>query len=171
MNAGLQVFVYPEELEHTEPDELVEQVLGLGCDAVSVAVAYHPARRVLPRHRRISVLARSTLYLAPERSRYGPLVPEGTAFEPLLRFARPATRRGCGFAPGSSACTTASLPPRIPRRQRSCSTAPRGPQPLSVVPEAVEYVAALAGDVAAQLSPELVDLEAASIRLGIRRTR
>ena len=43
VNPGVQVFVYPEELEHVEPDALAEQVLELGCDAVSVSVAYHRA--------------------------------------------------------------------------------------------------------------------------------
>ncbi len=43
MNAGVQVFVYPEELDHMAPDALAAQVLELGCDAVSVSVAYHRA--------------------------------------------------------------------------------------------------------------------------------
>ena len=50
VNGGVQVFLYPEELDHTAPDELAAQVLELGCDAVSVSVAYHRARRVFPRH-------------------------------------------------------------------------------------------------------------------------
>ena len=48
MNAGVQVFVYPEELDHTAPDALAAQILDLGCDAVSISVAYHRARRVFP---------------------------------------------------------------------------------------------------------------------------
>jgi hypothetical protein len=41
---GVQVFVYPEELDAVEPDALTEQILGLGCDSVSIALAYHRAR-------------------------------------------------------------------------------------------------------------------------------
>lgn len=161
MNAGLQVFVYPEELEHTEPAELVEQVLGLGCDAVSVAVAYHPARRVLPRHRRISVLARSTFYLAPERSRYGPLVPEGTSFEPLLRFRAACDQAGLRFRAWVVGLHNGELAAAHPAAAAQLlDGSPAGHSLCPSSPEAVEYVAALAGDVAAQLSPELVDLEA-----------
>ena len=71
-----------------EPDALAAQVLELGCDAVSVAVVYHRGRRVFPRHRRVSVLTRTTMYVEPERARYGALVPEGTRTEPSAAVPR-----------------------------------------------------------------------------------
>lgn len=161
MNGGVQVFLYPEELDHTGPDELAAQVLGLGCDAVSVSVAYHRARRILPRHRRVSVLARSTLYLEPEQSRYGTLVPAGARSEPLLRFREACDRAGLRFRAwvvGLHAGELAAAHPGAAARLLDGS--PAGHSLCPSAPETVEYVAALAGDVAAQLGPEAVDLEA-----------
>lgn len=161
MNAGVQVFVYPEELEHTGPGELAAQVLELGCDAVSVAVVYHRGRRVFPRHRRISSLGRTTLYVAPDRSRYGSLVPEGARFEPLLRFRDACDRVGLRFRAwvvGLHNDELAAAHPESASRFLDGSMA--GYSLCPSAPETVEYVAALAGDVAAQLGPEAVDLEA-----------
>lgn len=162
MNAGIQVFVYPEELEHVRPDELAAQVLELGCDAVSVAVVYHRARRVFPRHGRVSVLARTTLYFAPERGRYGALVPDGAAYEPLLRFREACDRVGLLFR----AWVVGLHNDRLAETHRECAArlldgSIAGHSLCPSAPEVVEYVAALARDVAAQLDPETVDLEAA----------
>lgn len=162
MSAGVQVFLYPEELEHVEPEALAAQVLELGCDAVSVAVAYHRSRRVFPRHRRISVLTRTTLYVEPERARYGELVPEGSRTEQLLRFREACERSGLRFRAwvvGLHNDVLAAARPDASARLLDGSTAGHSLCPST--PEAVEYVAALAGDVAAQLEPEYVDLEAA----------
>ena len=126
VNAGVQVFVYPEELEHVGPDELAAQVLELGCDAVSVAVAYHRGRRVFPRHRRVSVLTRTTLYLEPDvRATARSCRREPRRRGAACASARHATGRACASARGSSACTTARSPPRIRTPPRGCSTARR----------------------------------------------
>ena len=162
MSAGVQVFLYPEELEHVEPEALAAQVLELGCDAVSVAVAYHRGRRVFPRHRRMSVLTRTTLYVEPERARYGALVPEGSRTAQLLRFREACERSGLRFRAwvvGLHNDVLATAHPDAAARLLDGSTAGHSLCPSA--PEAVEYVAALAGDVAAQLEPEYVDLEAA----------
>jgi hypothetical protein len=162
VNAGIQVFVYPEELEHVEPDALAEQVLGLGCDAVSVAVAYHRGRRVFPRHGRVSVLTRTTLYLEPEAARYGSLVPVGTATPALHRFREACDRAGLRFRAwvvGLHNDTVAAAHPDAAARLLDGS--PAGHSLCPSAPETVEYVAALASDAAAQLGPEAVDLEAA----------
>ncbi|MCP9484451.1 MAG: hypothetical protein MSC30_01195 [Gaiellaceae bacterium MAG52_C11] len=161
MNAGVQVFVYPEELDHTGPSDLAAQVLELGCDAVSVAVAYHPARRVFPRHRRVSVLTRSTLYLEPERSRYGSVVPTGVPWEGLLRFREACDLAGLRFRAWIVGLHNGELAAAHPHAAaRLLDGSPAGHSLCPSAPEAVEYLAALAGDVAAQLSPEAVDLEA-----------
>ena len=162
MSAGVQVFLYPEELEHVEPEALAAQVLDLGCDAVSVAVSYHRARRVFPRHRRVSVLTRTTLYVEPERARYGALVPVGSRTEQLLRFRESCERNGLRFRAwvvGLHNEVLAAAHPDAAARLLDGSIAGHSLCPSA--PGAVEYVAALAGDVAAQLEPEYVDLEAA----------
>jgi hypothetical protein len=162
VNGGVQVFLYPEELEHVAPDALAEQVLGLGCDAVSVAVAYHRGRRVFPRHRRVSVLTRTTLYVEPERDRYGSLVPEGTRTESLLRFREACEQAGLRFRAWVVGLHNDSLAAAHPdAAARLLEGSPAGHSLCPSAPEAIEYVAALAGDVAAQLGPEYVDLEAA----------
>jgi len=162
VSAGVQVFLYPEELEHVEPAALAAQVLELGCDAVSVAVAYHRGRRVFPRHRRVSVLTRTTLYVEPERDRYGSLVPEGTRSEPLLRFREVCERTGLRFRAWVVGLHNGELAAAHPdAAARLLDGSPAGHSLCPSAPEAVEYVAALAGDVAAQLEPEYVDLEAA----------
>ena len=162
MKAGVQVYVYPEELDHVSPEELVGQIVELGCDGVGVAVAYHRARRVFPRHRRVSVLTRSMLYLEPDRRRYGALVPEGRASEPLLRFREACDRAGLRFRAWVVALHNdelAAAHPDVAARLLDGSVAGHSLCPSA--PETVEYVAALAADVAAQLGPETVDLEAA----------
>jgi hypothetical protein len=162
VNAGVQVFLYPEELEHVEPAALAAQVLELGCDAVSVAVAYHRGRRVFPRHRRVSVLTRSTLYVEPERNRYGSLVPEGTRTEPLLRFREACERAGVRFRAWVVALHNDGLAAAHPdAAARLLDGSPAGHSLCPSAPEVVEYVSGLAADVAAQLGPEYVDLEAA----------
>jgi hypothetical protein len=161
VNGGVQVFVYPEELDHTAPDALASQVLELGCDAVSISVAYHRARRVFPRHRRVSELTGSTLYLEPDRRRYGSLVPQGARSEGLVRFREACDRAGLRFRAwivGLHHDGLAAAHPEAAARLLDGSLSGHSLCPSS--PEAVEYVAALAGDVAAQLGPEAIDLEA-----------
>jgi hypothetical protein len=161
VSAGVQVFLYPEELDHLTPEALVEQVLAVGCDAVSVAVAYHRARRVFPRHRRVSVLTGTTLYLAPERRRYGDLVPAGSRSDGLLRFREACARAGLRFRAWVVALHADGLAAAHPHAAaRLLDGSPAGHSLCPSSPQAVEYAAALAGDVAAQLAPELVDLEA-----------
>jgi hypothetical protein len=162
VNAGRQVFLYPEELEHVEPDALAEQVLGLGCDAVSVAVAYHRGRRVFPRHRRVSVLTRTTLYLEPDAAHYGVLRPAGTATPALHRFREACDRAGLRIRAWVVGLHNDSLAAAHPdAAARLLDGSPAGHSLCPSAPETVEYVAALAADVAAQLGPEAVDLEAA----------
>ena len=162
MNPGVQVFLYPEELEHVEPDALAQQVLGLGCDAVSVAVVYHRSRRVFPRHRRVSVLTRTTMYIEPDPSRYGALRPEGTATPALHRFREACDRAGLRFRAWVVGLHNDSLAEAHPEAAaRLHDGSPAGHSLCPSAPEVVEYVAALASDVAAQLGPEAVDLEAA----------
>ncbi len=162
MNPGVQAFVYPEELEHVGADELVEQVLGLGCDAVSVAVSYHRGRRVFPRHGRVSVLTGTRLYVEPERSRYGALVPTGHATPALHRFRGACDRGGLRFRTwivGLHHGELAAAHPDAAALLLDGSPAGHSLCPSSAA--AIEYLAALAGDVAAQLGPDAVDLEAA----------
>jgi hypothetical protein len=162
VNPGVQVFLYPEELEHVEPDALAEQVLGLGCDAVSVAVAYHRGRRVFPRYRRVSVLTRTTLYIEPDPQRYGALVPKGAATPVLHRFREACDRAGLRFRAWVVGLHNDSLTAAHPEAAaRLFDGSPAGHSLCPSTPEAVEYIAALAADVAAQLRPEAVDLEAA----------
>ena len=145
-----------------EPEALAAQVLELGCDAVSVAVVYHRGRRVFPRHRRVSVLTRTTMYVEPERARYGTLVPEGTRTEPLLRFREACERSGLRFRAWVVGLHNGELAAAHPdAAARLLDGSPAGHSLCPSAPEAVEYVAALVGDVAAQLEPEYVDLEAA----------
>jgi len=162
MSAGVQVFLYPEELEHVEPEALAAQVLELGCDAVSVAVAYHRGRRVFPRHRRVSVLTRTTLYVEPVRGRYGALIPEGRRTDQLLRFREACERTGLRFRAWVVGLHNGELAAAHPdAAARLLDGSPAGHSLCPSAPEAVEYVSSLAGDVAAQLEPEYVDLEAA----------
>jgi hypothetical protein len=162
VNAGVQVFLYPEELEHVAPDALAQQVLGLGVDAVSVAVSYHRGRRVFPRHRRISVLTRTTLYIEPDPARYGALRPEGTATPALHRFREACDRAGLRFRAWVVGLHNDSLAEAHPEAAaRLHDGSPAGHSLCPSAPAAVEYVSALAADVAAQLEPEAVDLEAA----------
>ena len=165
MRPGIQVFLYPEELEHVDAAALAAQVRELGCDAVSVAVAYHPARRVFPRHRRVSVLPGSSLYITPRRDRYGELVPAATATpalqHALLRFREACAQEGVRFRAWIVGLHHDGLAAAHPgAAARLLDGSPAGHSLCPSSPEAVEYVAALAADVAAQLEPEAIDLEA-----------
>jgi hypothetical protein len=162
VNAGVQVWAYPEELEHVAPDALAEQIRGLGCDAVGMAVVYHRARRVLPRHRRVSVLRGCTVYLEPDRARYGALAPEGTAMPALLRFREACDLAGLGFRAWIVPLHHEGLASAYPAAAAQLlDGSPAGHALCPSHPAVVEYAAALAADVAAQLGPETVDVEAA----------
>jgi hypothetical protein len=161
VNAGVQIFLYPEELEHTSPTELVELIRHIGADTAIVAVMYHRARRVFPRHRRVSVLTVPTFYLSPDRSRYRRLAPEGRATEGLLRFRDECRTAGLRFHAWVVALhheTLAAAHPDVAARLLDGSPAGHSLCPSS--DDVATYVAALAADVAAQLRPDAVDLEA-----------
>lgn len=163
---GIQVFVYPEELDAVEPDALADQILGLGCDSVSIALAYHRARRVLPRQGRVSVSPGGAISFTPDRARYAGLVPEPTAPAELRRSVS-AFRESCGRAGLRFRAWLVGLhnePLALAYPDCAARTLDGSSTAFSLCPsndEAVAYVAALIGDVCAQLAPEAVDLEAA----------
>ena len=165
MIPGVQVFVYPEELRFVSPEALAAQVADLGCDAVSVALAYHRARRVFPRHRHVSTLGESTVYFAPDHGRYGELVPDATA-EPelqdaVLRFRDACGNAGIGFRAWLVGLHHESLAARNPEAAaHGLDGSPLGHSLCPSAPEAIDYVAALAADVAARFEPQTIDLEA-----------
>lgn len=165
MNPGIQVFVYPEELHFVTPEELAEQILGLGCDAVSMSIVYHRARRVFPRHGAISVLTSNGVYFTPDKRRYGRIAPSVPASDELQakvrRFREVCGERGLRFRAwlvGLHDESLASAHPDAAARALDGSTLGHGLCPSA--PESVEYVAGLARDVSEQLEPELIDLEA-----------
>lgn len=165
MSQGVQVFVYPEELRFVSPDALAAQVAELGCDAVSMAIVYHRARRVFPRHHHVSVLRGSTVYFAPDPRRYGELLPDANADpdlrEAVLRFREACRDAGIAFRAWVVALHHEGLATRNPgAAAHGLDGSPLGHSLCPSAPGAVEYVAALAGDVAARFEPETVDLEA-----------
>jgi hypothetical protein len=166
MTGGVQVFVYPEELEHVAPEALCVQVRELGCDGVSMAVSYHRGRRVFPRHERVSVLTERTLYFEPEQERYGAIRPpapaSGALAERVLRFRDACANADLAFRAwvvvlhddrlsGAHPASAAHLLDGSPAGHSLCPSAF----------ESIVYAAALAGDVASRLEPDAVDLEAA----------
>lgn len=162
MSRGTQVFLYPEELDHVDPRVLAEQIRDLGFDAALVSIGYHRARRVLPRHRRISVLPRYTLYIEPDRARYGDLVPEGRAMAAVRAFREACDSVGLAFGAWVVALHNDTLAASSPgSAAQLIDGTPAGHSLCPSSPAAVEYVAALVADVAAQLSPTTIDLEAA----------
>ena len=166
MIPGVQCFLFPEELEGTPADALAEQVLGLGCDAASVAVVYHRARRVLPRQARVSVLTTATTYFEPDRARYGELapVPNGPAElrERLFEFRDACGRAGLGFRAWVVALHHDALASAFPAAAaQTLDGSPNGIGLCPSAPASLELVAGLVADVCAQLEPEAVDLEAA----------
>ena len=157
---GVTLFCYPEELRYVAPDRLAEQVLELA-DSVSVALVYHRGRRVFPRHRAVSTLSTSVTYVEPQRSRYGAVVPESLAQpdlgQPVLRFREACDRRDVGFRAWVVALHDERLAAKHPAsasRLLDGSPSEHGLCPSSA--ESVEFVAALAGDLAAQLGPETI---------------
>ncbi|HET7450407.1 MAG TPA: hypothetical protein VFJ78_07390 [Gaiellaceae bacterium] len=167
MSAGrVQIFVYPEELEHVEPERLAEHLLELGADAVSLAVSYHRARRILPRYGRISVLSRRAFYLEPDAASYGAMAPPRPAApewpERLLRFRSACAQSGLAFRAWVVALHDDDLAAAHPDAAATLlDGSPAGHALCPAVPKTVEYAAALVSDVARQLSPDAVDVEAA----------
>ena len=140
MNGGVQVFLYPEELDHTAPDELAAQVLELGCD-VSVSVAYHRARRVPGTRPRQRADAEHDLHRArPEPLR---LTRAGRRpLEALLRFREACDRAGVRFRAWVVGLHNDDARGRSPRSggapagrlARWAQPAPRLPRPWSTWP-------------------------------------
>ena len=165
MSPGVQVFVYPEELRFTSPQALVALLADLGCDAVSMALVYHRARRVFPRHRHVSILTGTTAYFEPDRGRYGELVPDAVADpelqELVLGFREVCRREGIRFGAWVVGLHHEALATRYPEAaSMTIDGSPLGHSLCPSAPQAVEYLAALAGDVAARVAPDSVDLEA-----------
>lgn len=165
-STGVQVFVYAEELDAVAPDALAEQILELGCDSVSIALAYHRARRVLPRQHRISLAPGGAVLFTPDTTRYGRLVPEPTAPEDLRRavLAFRESCRAAGLRFRAWLVALHSEPLALAHPELAAQTLDGSSTGFALCPsadETVEYVAALVGDVCAQLGPESVDLEAA----------
>lgn len=164
--SGVQVWVYPEELDAVEPAALAQQVLELGCDAVSIALAYHRARRVLPRQGRVSLSPGGAISFTPERERYGALIPEPTA-PARLRAAVEAFREACADASLRFHAWLVALhnePLALAHPELAARTIDGSPLDYSLCPsndDVVAYVTSLVGDVCAQLEPDRVDLEAA----------
>jgi hypothetical protein len=163
---GIQIFVYPEELESVEPDALADQILGLGADAVSMALTYHRARRVLPRHGRVSLSPGGAVSFTPDPARYAELVPVATAPGELCRsvLAFRESCRAAGLRFRAWLVALHSEPLALAHPGLAARTVDGASTGFSLCPSAdavVEYVAALVGDVCAQLEPESVDLEAA----------
>jgi len=163
---SVQLFVYPEELETTGPAALVEEVRALGCDAVSVALTYHRARRVFPRAGRISLSPGGAVSFSPTPSRYGRLVPVPTASAALCRSVeelRDACRSGgLGFRAWLVALHNEPLALAHPdAAAQNLDGSPTGFSLCPSSPDAVAYVAGLVGDVCASLEPDGIDLEAA----------
>jgi hypothetical protein len=163
---GIQVFVYPEELDAVEPDALAEQILELGFDSVSIALAYHRARRVFPRQRRISTSPGGAISFTPNAARYGRVVPEPTASADLRRAVL-AFRESCREAGLHFRAWLVALhnePLALAHPDLAARTLDGSSTGFSLCPsadETVEYVAGLVGDVCSQFEPEGVDLEAA----------
>ncbi|HEX7084581.1 MAG TPA: hypothetical protein VF186_10745 [Gaiellaceae bacterium] len=163
---GVQVWVYPEELDAVEPARLAEQVLELGCDTISLALAYHRARRVLPRQGRVSLSPGGAISFTPRPDRYGALVPRPTAPQPL-RDAVEALREACAAAGLRFHAWLVALhsePLALAHPDLAARTLDGAPTGFSLCPssdEALEYVSALVADVCEQLEPDGVDLEAA----------
>jgi hypothetical protein len=166
MTGDAQVFVYPEELEHVAPEALCAQVRSLGCEGVSMAVSYHRGRRVFPRHQRVSVLTRRTVYFDAEYARYGlirPPAPDSRALaERLLRFRDACAAADLTFRAWVVALHDEQLAASHPGMSAQLlDGSPAGHSLCPSAPESVTYTTALAGDIAAQLEPDAVDLEAA----------
>jgi hypothetical protein len=160
--AGVQVFVYPEELRATAPADLAEQIRGLDCDAVSMAIVYHRARRVFPRQRRIDVLTRTAFYLRPGNG-YGALRPaplDGLA-DDVLRFREACEDAALRFRAWVVALHDDRLAAEHPdAAAHVLDGGPLGHSLCPSSPEARAYVVALARDAATQLAPDAVELEA-----------
>jgi hypothetical protein len=163
---SIQVFAYPEELETTEPAALAEQVLGLGCDAVSMALTYHRARRVFPRAGRVSLSPGGAVSFTPTRERYGRFAPEPTA-SPELRARVEAFRHACrdaglGFRAWVVALHNEPLARAHP--EAAAQTLDGAETGFSLCPssdDAAGYVTDLVDDVCTRFEPDGVDLEAA----------
>lgn len=161
----VQVWVYPEELFFVAPEALAAQILDLGCDAVSMSIVYHRARRVFPRHGAVSVLTTNGVYFTPDERRYGRIAPSAPRSEELpskvRRFREVCRDRGLRFRAWLVGLHDESLARTHPGvAAHGLDGSPLGHGLCPSAAESVEYVASLAADVAMQLEPELIDLEA-----------
>lgn len=165
MTGDVQLFVYPEELIGTEPDELAARVRDLRCDAIALALVYHRARRVFPRQRRVDVLKQTTAYFQPSGSRFGALRPSSA--DDLLCARVRDLRASCdALGIGFRAWIVALHDERLAAEHPAAAAqmldgTPNGIGLCPSSPDAVEYVAALVRDVCGQLRPDSIELEAA----------
>lgn len=162
----VQVFAYPEELDFLSPVDLVALVEKSGAGAICVSLAYHRARRVFPRHRRVNFTPGGVVYFYPDRREYGRLVPDahvaGLFEEPLLRLRDACEERGLEFRAWLVVLHNEALAVRWP--DLAAQTVDGTTSNVSLCPsrpESREYVSGLISDVCKRFAPSLIDLEAA----------
>ena len=113
----------------------------------------------------MSNLAGSTAYFAPDERRYGALMPDTVADPALqdavLRFREACATAGIGFRAWLVGLHHEGLAAQNPEAAaHGLDGSPLGHSLCPVGSRAIEYVAALAADVAARFAPETIDLEA-----------
>ena len=90
------IWMGPWDLEHRDPDEVLDELQGIGLNAASLAMSYHGGRMVLPRHpsRFVYELHPGAVYFEPESSRYERLRPAVSPLSTITaKFLRAAARR------------------------------------------------------------------------------
>ena len=91
------IWLGPWDLEDRDPDIVLDELVGLGLNACSLALSYHGGRMVLPRHpkRFVYELHPSAVYVPVELSEFGRLKPEVSPLSAIVpAFLDAAQRRG-----------------------------------------------------------------------------
>lgn len=160
------VWTYPEEALLAGPERLAEQIAELGFGGVAVALSYHRARLLYPRHGRVETVPAGHIAFDPDPARYEALVPSRTASAETVRAVHElraaCARRGIGFHAWLVLLHNEALVAALPEAEaQSADGAPVGRSLCPSHPQSAAYVRALVDDVCRQLSPDGIEVEAA----------
>ena len=160
------IYIYPWDLD-TACASTVEEIAGLGLDAVVINAGYHHGRFLRPRARSFALLEEAAISFLPEEKRYGDMVPfvhEKIARANTIQNTRTiALSNGLDFQIWLVLLHNSSLGARHPE---ICSQNVWGDVNIhSLCPSRTKtraYAYALLGDVCGNLNPSRVSLEAAT---------
>ena len=159
-------YAYPEDVAISGPQATADLLERLGFDGIMLAINYHPARRLMPRHRTVAHAPSGARWLTPGDGYPEALHPNRTGDDATERAVHAlraqCSSRGLAFHAWLVVLHNGAL---VAARPHLAATTLDGTPTTHALcpawPDSRAYAAALVEDVCVQLEPDGLELEAA----------